>query len=320
MTLSIILSTIQTQISRYFISTALAFGIIGSLLNILLFSHKRYRNNSCCIYFITASIGMLVAMCFGLVPSIYSVDHPNPANTINAICQLRNYFGQCGTMTYRWSLIMACLDRYASSSYSVRLRAFAKSHIAVRVSLTIASIWIIVPIHNFIYLNIIDGQCIWFPAGSAIYNSMMIVVAGGLVPITTMITCGILIRNNLKHKREIRRSKVQSMKENARDRQTLIMLVIQIICYMILTLPCVLNVIYSAFTFYVANKTNDRIAIDSFLEFMSEALAYTYSTSSFYLYTLSSPSFREHFIKITYSIFKRLNQYHTRFHRIAPSI
>ena len=49
MSLSSILSAVQTQMNRYLCPTALTFGIAGSLLNILLFSQKQYRNNSCCI-------------------------------------------------------------------------------------------------------------------------------------------------------------------------------------------------------------------------------------------------------------------------------
>ncbi|CAF0723974.1 unnamed protein product [Adineta ricciae] len=275
---------------------------------------------------IGASVGMLIAMCIGLVPRIYSTDHPNPVNIINGLCKTRTYFGQCGTMLYRWSLTMACIDRCASASFNVRLRLFASPRTAIRVTVIIAMIWFIVPVHNFIYLNIIDGQCMWFPVASAIYNSMLVVVAGGIIPITTMILSGIIIRKNLQSKRELRRTLKQSTDGNARDRivasrdrQTLFMLFIQIICYIALTLPWIINLVYNAFTFYITNKTNDRIAIDSFIHYTTETLAYIYSTSSFYLYTLASPSFREHLKKVINSVWRYNYPCCGRFYRVAPS-
>lgn len=190
-----------------------------------------------CHRFSRSIFGMLIVMSFGLISRAYSAYYPDPNNTIDGFCKARVYFGQSGTMIYRWALTMACIDRYVSSSGNVRVRGFASPYIAYRVILIIAIIWIIVPVHNLIFHTIHEGLCIWSPATVAIYNSILTITFGGIIPPLTMIICAVLIRNNLKHKRERRQNIVGSITESrvdrmarARDRQTLAMLFIQTTC------------------------------------------------------------------------------------------
>ncbi len=265
-------------------------------------------------------------MCFGLISRAYSAYHPDPNNTIDEFCKARVYFGQSATMAYRWSLTMACIDRYVSSSDNVRLRGFANPYIAYRVVLIIAIIWIILPVHNLIFHTINGGLCIWSSSTVAIYNSIFTITLGGIIPPSIMIICAMLIRNNLKHKRERRQNIVQSITESqadrivrARDRQTLVMLFIQITCYIILTLPWTIFLVYSAFTFNLSNKASNRIAIDAFIQYLTETLAYTYSTLSFYLYTLASHTFRQKIIKTISSVLTYKIPCCGRPQRIQPS-
>jgi bacteriorhodopsin len=121
-------------------------------------------------------------------------------------------------MMYRWTLTMACIDRYASSSANAYVREFPKPRIAYRVILIIVIIWIILPVHNFIFRVTNAGVCTWSPAGSAIYNSIFTITFGGIIPPLIMITCAVLIMRNLKHKRERRRNNTQSINAHTADR------------------------------------------------------------------------------------------------------
>jgi hypothetical protein len=62
-------------------------------------------------------------------------------------------------MMYRWSLVVASFDRYATSSASVRLRNFARVHIARRVIPVIICIWLVLPIHVPIFYHLRIGGC-----------------------------------------------------------------------------------------------------------------------------------------------------------------
>ncbi|CAF0900157.1 unnamed protein product [Adineta steineri] len=187
---------------------------------------------------------MLVAMNFGLISRIISAYQPDPQNIINAFCKARTYFGQSSVMSYRWMLTMACIDRYTSSTVNARIRNLANPHIASRVILIIVIIWIIVPWHNWMFLNINGSACVWTSSSVATYNSALVVTFGFIVPTTVMITCAVLINNNLRHKRKRRRNNVSTTVESqanrllrARDRQTLLMLYVEISFYIICTLP-----------------------------------------------------------------------------------
>ncbi|CAF1254696.1 unnamed protein product [Adineta steineri] len=83
---------------------------------------------------------MTVSLLFGLLPNIYSGYYVNLITTLCSICKIRFYITQSSTMTYRWFLTIACIDRYAQSSVNVRLRAFAKSHIAYRIVICVTII------------------------------------------------------------------------------------------------------------------------------------------------------------------------------------
>ncbi|CAF1394808.1 unnamed protein product [Adineta steineri] len=92
---------------------------------------------------------MIVSLLFGLLPNIYSGYYVNLITTVCSICKIRFYITQSSTMTYRWFLTIACIDRYA------------QSHIAYRVVICVTIIWIVLPIHNLIYRITSGGQCTW---------------------------------------------------------------------------------------------------------------------------------------------------------------
>ncbi|CAF4184616.1 unnamed protein product [Adineta steineri] len=268
---------------------------------------------------------MLVAMNFGLISRIISAYQPDPQNIINAFCKARTYFGQSSVMSYRWMLTMACIDRYTSSTVNARIRNLANPHIASRVIFIIVIIWIIVPWHNWIFLNINGSACVWTSSSVATYNSALVVTFGFIVPATVMITCAVLINNNLRRKRQRRRNNVSTTVESqanrllrARDRQTLLMLYVEISFYIICTLPWAIFTVYNALSLSVPNKTSDRIAVEGFLSFLTETLAYLYTTLSFYLYTLASRTFRQELVKVISAILNSRNQCCNRVGRVAP--
>ncbi|CAF4088868.1 unnamed protein product [Adineta steineri] len=261
--------------------------------------------------FLGASIAMLIAMNFGLISRIISAYQPDPQTIINAFCKARNYFGQSSVMTYRWMLVMACIDRYMSSTDNARIRKFANPRVASRIIIIIVIVW--------------GGACVWTSSVVALYNSGLVVIFGFIIPTTVMITCAVLINNNLRHKRKRRRNNVSTSVESeanrllrTRDRQILIMLYVEISFYIIFTLPWAIFTIYNALSLSVPDKTSDRITIEGFLSFLTETLAYCYATLSFYLYTLASRTFRQEFVKVISAIINSRNQCCNRARRVVP--
>ena len=270
---------------------------------------------------------MVITMFFGLMPFAYAADHPNPVTTIYIFCKIRSYVAQSSTMMFRWLMTMASIDRFMLSSANPRLRRFANSRIACRIVLLIVIIWIILPVHGLIVLQIEQGACTIPFLPMSIYNTFFTLILGGSLPSLIMITCVVLIRYNLSSKRE-RRQHTTSQHTgnstnhllNARDHQAVVMLFVQIGFYILTTMPWLIFLLYNAFTLTVINKSPDRLAIESLLRYLTEIIIYMYPTWSFYIHTLSAHTFRDQLIKILYSIFTCRNRCYNRPRCITPSV
>lgn len=255
--------------------------------------------------------------------TMYKVFYEDPINHISVYCKLWYYLQQSFSMTYRWILSAACLDRYACSSSDVRLRRFANIHIARRIIVSIVLIWIVFPIPLLILYNLRANFCIIvYGYGAALFNGIFIITNGSVIPISIMTICILLIRRNLAEKRRNRRlivpqqQSVRKKLERRMDQQALILLFAQVIVYIVLTVPWMMYSIYNAISLGVVNKSANRLAIEQFVLFITGTVNVLFPTASFYLYTLTSCVFRKEFLMIIRSIFHRLG--FLNHHRIEP--
>jgi hypothetical protein len=276
---------------------------------------------------LAASIAMTVTLSFGIIPNAYTAYHPNPTDTISSFCKIRSYVVQSSSMIYRWLIVMACIDRYMSSSESIVLRGLANPRIAYRIVLINVIIWIILPVHNLIFLDIWESICGFPLVAVAIYHSIFTIVFGTLLPLLIMIICAVFIRFNLASKRERRQHNIgQQNREQAvrlllaRDQQALFMLFIEVICFSLSAMPYAIFLLYNAFTREVTITSINRIVIVLFLRYITEMIAYIDPTLSFYIYALASDSFRRHFIKTIRLILNYRNRRAVHPQRIVPNI
>ncbi|CAF1450408.1 unnamed protein product, partial [Adineta steineri] len=68
------LTFVQNYITRYGMSTYVAFGNLGNLLTIAVFSQVEQRRNPCSLYLLSMTICNLVCLDVGIIPIIYSLD------------------------------------------------------------------------------------------------------------------------------------------------------------------------------------------------------------------------------------------------------
>jgi len=270
---------------------------------------------------------MLVTLSFGSIPNAYAAYHPNPVNTKSSFCKIRSYAAQSSGFIYRWLIVMACMDRYMSSSDSIRLRGWANSRIAYRVVIINVIIWIILPVHTLVFLEIWESICGFPLVIVSIYHSIFTIVLGSLLPLSIMTICAVLIRSNLASKRVRRQHNIgQQNKEQAvrlllvRDQQAFVMLFVQVICFSLSAMPFAIFLLYNSCTREVTNKSTDRIAIELFLRYITEIITYIYPTLSFYMYTLVSPTFRQQLIKSIRRILNYRNRRWVHPQRIVPNI
>ncbi len=251
-------------------------------------------------------IGML---CFTVTPLAYAAYHPNPVITLTIFCKICPYAAQCFALIYRWLMTMACIDRYMLSSKSIRLRAFANPRIAYRIILINVIIWFVIPVHNLIFLEIRGSFCKFPLVAVFIYHGFFTTLLGGILPPLIMIICAVLIRYNLASKQERRQSNILFQTDqqlvaslNERDHQALIMLFVQVFFYILSTTPWIIFLLYKAFTRQITNKSTNRLAIESFITYLTLIIVCIYPTISFYIYTLTSKTFRHQLTKTIYSI------------------
>ncbi|CAF0952885.1 unnamed protein product [Rotaria sp. Silwood1] len=240
----------------------------------------------------------------GIGSVLYSLVHSDPQIQSLIFCKLRGYIFQVCLMLSRWFIAFACIDRYASTSENVNLRNFAKPTIAYRIIIIIISCWSIICSHRIIFYDIKGNFCgIINNMAAALYHSFYVIIGGGICPATIMIVCAWLIRRNLAHKNKKRiQLSVSGHRRNSLDQQVLIILFVQIICYIIFTLPQLCNLVFITISITIPNRSNKHLAIESFLTFLAELMLYLFPVTSFYLYTLTSHTFRKELIKSIRSI------------------
>ena len=273
-------------------------GNIGNCLNLLLFSQRASRANSCLLYFLSASVINIFILNVGLVlrilRGIWNID---PALKFVWFCRWRTFFSTACFLIYRYSILFACIDRACASSRNARIRMFSRPKVAY---LLVVVIWIFFCIYlspSWIFTTIMFGQCLAPPGSTfATYQTVGGLFHAVLIP-STMIISGIVIIRHLK----VRNTHVAPLNPATADErkvagQFFMMLVIQVVadficnllfpCYLVATLinPTLPTLQNGAFGFFMVN--------------LSLNIPYLNYSAGFYLHTLSSSSFRQKFLHL----------------------
>ncbi|CAF3942351.1 unnamed protein product, partial [Adineta steineri] len=108
------LTFVQNILTRYILTICFIFGLIGNLLNIIIFCQKHLRKNSCAVYFITTSVFNFLVMCFGIIPIVVtSYSSYDYSSYSISYCKFRAYIVHVFLMISRSSVALACIDRFA---------------------------------------------------------------------------------------------------------------------------------------------------------------------------------------------------------------
>jgi hypothetical protein len=286
------LPIIQEYLTRYGMGIYLILGNIGNLFNIIIFCQPRHRKNSCSLYLLMASIMNIFIINFGVIPTLYSLDHVNPETYSIAYCKLRLYLLHSALMISRSMIVLACIDRFAVSSASQRIHVFGQSKIAICLIIFICFIWPIIASHILALLTIKLGRCTAYGNYSLIYSIYSFIVAGFLPP-TLMITFGFLTIRNLRdiHSR-VRPNIIRIARIERKDHYLSVMLICEVIVYFISTIPYPIHTLYLTITRDTI-KSETRLQIESFITFLAYSfLIYVNSASTFYIYISTSHAYR----------------------------
>ncbi|UJR20413.1 hypothetical protein I4U23_023544 [Adineta vaga] len=299
MTVGSSLVLIQKSMTRYVLPITLGLGNVGNLILLYMFIQLKYRNSSCSLYFLAASVFSIVGSNWAVVPLIYSADHADPLANSLILCRARGYIIHACAMSFRTMIVLAAADRYVLSSSRNSIRAFSSIIIARKLVILVPLFWLTVSVHLLIWVSIENGRCFVYGLYGQIY-SMYQLICFGIIPTVLMILFSILTVTNIRYIRSQVAPIISHQHTNPnfaifrkRDIHLFKLVISEIIVSFICTFPYTINTIYSVLTSDITNKSIERLQIESFCVFFTMwFLLYLKYSTTFYTYAATSKIFR----------------------------
>ncbi|CAF1271016.1 unnamed protein product [Rotaria sp. Silwood1] len=286
-----VILTISQYYTIYSSFILLFSGIFGHTAIIFVLAHlKSFRGNPSAFYLITESIVDLLEIIILLTSRIAMYGFGNDLTQISLFCcRLRALFVQSFTLISFGVVCFAAIDQYLSTSYYPFLRQ--KSTIQLAKLLTIIAI-IICILHGIPVLFLFEIHSTY---GCYAYNVIFFnyityfyyLILTGALPIIISTIFSVLAYQNVRH--IIRRH--MSMSRRKLDQQLTAMILIRVGFLVIMTLPYVLQRIYTLST-SINNSNIMSQAIVQLIATITSSFYFLNYTGSFYLFLISSKRFR----------------------------
>ncbi len=299
---------IRQQMIQYGMTVYLALGLVGNICNCIMFTHYSHRRTASSIYFLALSIFAIIYLIWSIVPFIYTLNHIDPQTQSLFYCKVKIYGSHVLGLFLRYIIVFACADRFFATRTNVRIRSFNSVSMAMKLVFIMCGVWLVIAIHLPIFMTIRGGVCGMFGVYKFIYAIYQITL-GGILPPTLMCIFSILTIRSLHQRHGAR------VRARQRDRYLLRMIVAEVMVNVFTSIPYSANLVYGAATYYIINKSAQRLEIESFISFVTQFLVYLLSVAPFYLFMLTSKPFRNEFINI---VVKFWDKYILRRVRIVP--
>jgi hypothetical protein len=303
-----ILPFVQQIMIRYIMSTYLVMGLIGNICNIIVFLKQSHHRTPCSVYLLALSTFAIIYLPWSVVPLIYTLDHVDPQVQSLVYCKIRLYGSHVIGQFVRFSVVFACADRFFVTRTSARIRSWSSIQIARKLIIIMCVVWIIAGLHLPVFMDIRGGVCWMFDFYKFFYPIYQTIFVGTLPPILMSVFGFLTIRS--LHQRHTATTHVRQ-----KDRDLMRMLIAEIIINIFTSIPFSANLLYGTATFFVVGKSAVRIEIEAFVNFVSQFLIHLLSVAPFYLFIISSKSFRHEFSQIMITWWYK---YILRRARVAP--
>ncbi|CAF2976216.1 unnamed protein product [Rotaria sp. Silwood2] len=312
-------SIILPMMDKYMLIVLYIGGMLGSLLNIFTFRQRKFRKNSCSLYFLSASITDFFVMNAVLMMDALRYLNSSLFNLINSSrigCKLGKYLIYllpCLSSTF---ITLACIDRFCTSSYNSRLRKLSQ----LKVSRILISLVVLISVVFSIHITFLFDILPPTPAKSDpcrspsnVFQLSLIIDGyffsmynGAIVPLLLLIF-GLLIHRNvrLSRRRIAATSNITSNRTiiatrnpnlNRHNLHLITMLLIQSIVTVILNIPYMTVALYGFYN----NAPTDQMLLLLYIIFVYIARWFWFSNyvKTFYINTLSSEIFRNTLIQL----------------------
>ncbi|CAF0930478.1 unnamed protein product [Adineta ricciae] len=329
MTLASQLTSLTTTLMIYYMTPVYIIGILGNLTNILIFSRRKLRSNTCSRYFIGMSVAQIVLFnTFGLTRVIISRTGVDLAGMNVGLCKLRIFVYIYSLGLTRQFLCLISIDRWILSAQHARIRQFSSPRLVTSLIIGSVCFWLVFSIHGLIGYEITSAHFCGAPLGSAYAEFYAIqITISSIVPFLIISAFTLLTFRNVRHWRRVQivqpsvnvanlakkaitnRSLSMNVSHYRREFQLMKISLLQVIFYVVFAMTSTIFPLYSYLTSTLP-KSTDQLAIDAFIVSTALILLYTYTASTFFLYTWVSKTFRKELLLTLMTLVRWMKRAH----------
>ncbi|UJR29651.1 hypothetical protein I4U23_017199 [Adineta vaga] len=307
-TLSDSLSIILSYFCIILGSLMLVIGTIATLLGVIIFSRKTMRQNPGCIYFMTYYIINFIMLYVFLFPSIIIYLGINPSLYNISYCKIFLFLQIITTIISPYYLVLASIDRAFISSRKVSKRQLSTHRFAYWSIFIITLFFILLYFHLIIIINIYQiypnyPLCYYPPGIYRVFIGIINLIIKGLLPSFLLIIFGLITFHNI-HQRVIQPIRNAINIHRSKDRQLIIILLVEIFTYVPLAILSNLFTLYRQCTQY-QSKSADLQAIEYFTINLFYLFYFIPISINFYIYLFVSKSFRKKTYEILFQFWRR---------------
>ncbi|UJR10305.1 hypothetical protein I4U23_014511 [Adineta vaga] len=288
------------QITIYFGFFILITGLIGGILNVIIFtSLKTFRETTCAFYLTFASIvGMgqlLTALFIRILSDGFSLD----PRTNSWFCKI--YFSLSNWCLVVWftSISLATIDQFLAMS---KYRHLSSLYLAKRFILIGCLFWFIHTIFILIYWDVSSGICtVINPIFSIYFTHFTLPILYGCLPLCIMIVFALLAFHRA---RTLTRQQMNIVRLS-RDRQLTAMVLVYVIYIIIAVIPFTSFYIYSLniYTIDPFERVSNGLVVT-----ITILIEYSMLNAGFYIYCCVSERFRKQLMHVIFNIC--INRWH----------
>lgn len=271
-----ILAYATQEISIYFGIPMLIFGVIGGILNIIVFaSLKTFRRNSSGFYLMVMSFINIILLLTGLLSRItisgFNIDW---TQTSGFYCKCRVYINQLSILMSLTCICLATIDQFISTSSSIHVHYKNNIRLARFLIILFLFLWALHGIPYLFYYNLIispstgNGVC---TITNSIFQQYVIygflVILSGILPLFITILFALLSYHNIQ---QIAHRSLPLARRGL-DKQITIMVLVHGFCELFTLLPYIITSTIILDTTLI----NDRIS-GAYLQFMKIVTMFLY--------------------------------------------
>ncbi|CAF3811903.1 unnamed protein product [Rotaria sordida] len=298
---------ITQNIYRYGIPPICILGVVGHILNVFLFTRRTLIESSCCNYFLASSCVALFQILFS--QPFQFIQHGINIHLTNIWwCRIRFYVAHSAYVASTFLITLASADRFASSCHQVKHRRWADLRVAQKLVPLVIIIACAVNSH-ILYMFTINyehrNEC-WAAHGN-IYRFIFDITLLSYVILYPLLigTFGLLTIYNIRRCHVRQRQSSSSLDYRVRDLQK--MTLVQTACVITFTLPyAILKLHRTIKTPRYDDMSDVYWAVERLITCFVDFGCYINDGAGFYIYSLSSITFRRTLMQFIYQHQSRL--------------